>query len=107
MILLIMGLLMIMCFVYLLLSQKLTVFGSLIIVPLIFGLLTVAIGGYRLSDLFSWIFEGIFFSIDNASGQLNIGVAPAVFLILFAIVYFNLMLDIGLFDPIICFLSNR
>ncbi|MGX7107430.1 SLC13 family permease [Hutsoniella sourekii] len=107
MILTIMGLLMIMCFVYLLLSQKLTVFGSLIIIPLIFGLLTVVIGGYQLSDLFSWIFEGVFFSIDNSTGQLNIGVAPAVFLILFAIVYFNLMLDIGLFDPIICFFIKQ
>ncbi|WP_195856838.1 CitMHS family transporter [Aerococcus urinae] len=99
----IIALLMICTFVYFLLSQKLTVVGSLLIIPLVFGVGIALFTNSGLDAIFKWIYEGIFYSIDEVSGEIVSGVAPAVFLILFAIFYFNMMLDVGLFDPIIEF----
>src|SRR5690606_3794133 len=74
---------MIFSFLYLILTNRVSPFIGLIIIPVIFGL----IGGFGF-ELGTLMQEGI------------INTAPTALLILFAILYFALMIDVGLFDPI-------
>ncbi|MEH7386897.1 citrate:proton symporter [Bacillus sp. JJ1521] len=78
------GYLMVITFMVLILTKRLSPFTALIIVPVIFGL----IGGFGL-DLGPLMIEGI------------TKITPTAILLLFAIMYFGIMLDTGLFDPLI------
>jgi len=69
---------------HLILSKRLSPFVALIIVPVVFGIF----GGFGL-ELSGFIMEGI------------VNIAPTALLIMFAILYFGIMLDVGLFDPLI------
>lgn len=75
---------MILTFMYLIMSKRLTPVVALIFVPIIFGLL--AGGGLELG-------KSISASIKT--------VAPTACLLFFAIVYFGTMIDVGMFDPLI------
>lgn len=75
---------MIFTFLYLILSKKTSVIIALIIIPILFGLLS----GYTI-DLGPMMIEGI------------IEVAPTAIMLAFAILYFGIMNQAGLFDPII------
>lgn len=48
---------------------------------------------------FEWIYEGLYYAVAG-SGKITAGVAPTITLLLFAILYFSIMLDVGLFDPL-------
>ncbi len=94
------GLAMILVFIGLLAKKKLPVFGALTLVPFAFGLIAVPLGGHEILDIFTWIREGTFFKVNEETGKVSWGViAPAV-TILFSIFYFDLMLNVGLFDPV-------
>jgi citrate-Mg2+:H+ or citrate-Ca2+:H+ symporter, CitMHS family len=80
----ILGYLMVIIFLFLIITKRLSPFIALSIIPIIFGL----IGGFGLK-LGPLMMEGM----------LNI--APTAILLLFAIMYFGLMIDTGLFDPLI------
>lgn len=79
----ILGYLMVITFLYLIISKRLSPFTALITIPIIFGLM----GGFGL-ELGPLMMEGV----QN--------IAPTAFLLLFAIMYFGIMLDTGLFDPL-------
>lgn len=79
------GFLTIIVFLSLILSKRLSVLLSLIIVPVIFAL----IGGFGPKEIGEMILAGIK------------QVAPTGILLIFAVLYFALMIDTGLFDPII------
>ncbi|MBM7608574.1 CitMHS family citrate-Mg2+:H+ or citrate-Ca2+:H+ symporter [Lysinibacillus composti] len=79
----ILGFLMIISFLYLILTNRVSPFIGLIIIPIIFGV----IGGFGL-ELGTLMKEGI------------VNTAPTALLILFAILYFAIMIDVGLFDPL-------
>lgn len=82
------GLLTIVVFLILIVTKKLSVISALVIVPLVFGL---AAG----------------FSIDELSGMMLDGikqVSPTGILLMFAVLYFSVMLDAGLFDSVIAFI---
>ncbi|MDQ0247712.1 CitMHS family citrate-Mg2+:H+ or citrate-Ca2+:H+ symporter [Bacillus fengqiuensis] len=79
----ILGYLMVITFLYLIISKRLSPFTALITIPIIFGLM----GGFGL-ELGPLMMEGV----QN--------IAPTAFLLLFAIMYFGVMLDTGLFDPL-------
>lgn len=79
-----MGFLTIAIFLYLILSKRVSVIVSLILVPIIFGLFTTDI-----KSLGTMILEGVS------------GVAPTGIMLAFAILYFGLMSKAGLFDPVI------
>lgn len=79
----ILGFAMICTFLFLIMSKRISPFIGLTIVPVIFGL----IGGFG-PELGTLIMEGI----QN--------VAPTAILLLFAILYFGVMVDTGLFDPL-------
>jgi CitMHS family citrate-Mg2+:H+ or citrate-Ca2+:H+ symporter len=77
------GLCMVTVFLYLVMSKRLSPMVSLIVVPAAFAVL----GGFA-RDLGDMITKGI------------TSVAPTAAMLLFAILYFGIMIDAGLFDPI-------
>ncbi|WP_338449939.1 citrate:proton symporter [Niallia oryzisoli] len=79
----ILGFAMIITFLVLIMTKRLSPFVGLTLIPIIFGI----IGGFG-KELGPLMMEGI----QN--------VAPTAFLLLFAILYFGIMLDTGLFDPL-------
>lgn len=72
-------------FLLLILSKRLSVLLSLIIVPVVFALF----GGFAAKELGEMILAGIK------------QVAPTGIMLIFAVLYFALMIDTGLFDPMI------
>lgn len=75
---------MVITFMILIMSKKMTAFTSLIIIPVIFGL----IGGFGL-ELGSFAITGVK-SVASTSAML-----------LFAILFFGIMINAGLFDPLV------
>ena len=86
------GFVMIAVFMYLILSKRLTPVVALILVPVIFGILAVQFGAAILPED-----GGVADSIMDAIKSF----APTAALLFFAIIYFGLMIDVGLFDPLI------
>ncbi|WP_026566782.1 CitMHS family transporter [Bacillus sp. UNC41MFS5] len=78
------GFSMVAIFMYLIMSKRLTPLVALMLIPILFGL----IGGYA-NDLGTMMFEGVK------------AIAPTAIMIFFAILYFGLMIDTGLFEPLI------
>ncbi|AYL95832.1 CitMHS family transporter [Mucilaginibacter celer] len=79
------GFLTICVFLGLILTRRLSVLLSLILVPVIFAL----IGGFGSKEVGEMVLSGIK------------QVAPTGILLIFAVLYFSLMIDAGLFDPIV------
>jgi CitMHS family citrate-Mg2+:H+ or citrate-Ca2+:H+ symporter len=82
--LVLLGFAMIATFLYLVMSKRVVPVAALILVPVVFGL--AAGGDLRLAD-------DITKSIED--------VAPTAALLFFAITFFGIMIDVGLFDPLI------
>ncbi|QNG17666.1 citrate:proton symporter [Rhodococcus triatomae] len=78
------GFLMVATFMYLILAKRATPVVGLILVPVAFGL--VAGAG---TDLGSMVLDGIE------------SLAPTAALLFFAIIFFGIMIDVGLFDPLV------
>ncbi|MGC5221368.1 CitMHS family transporter [Micromonospora sp. DT81.3] len=87
--LVILGFTMILTFMVLIMTRRLTPMVALILVPTIFGLFAGA--GLGLGDM---VIESI--------GDL----APTAALLMFAIMFFGIMIDVGLFDPLIRFITR-
>lgn len=85
--LVVLGFTMILAFMALIMTKRLTPMVALIVVPTIFGLFAGA--GLGIGDL-----------VLEAIGNL----APTAALLMFAIMYFGIMIDVGLFDPLIRFI---
>lgn len=101
------GLAMIVVFITALAKKKLHVFAALTLVPLAFGILAAVIFGHPILDVFKWIQDGVFFKVNPETGKVAWGViAPAV-TIIFSIFYFDLMLNVGLFDPVAEFFIKK
>ncbi|MTD41980.1 citrate transporter [Erwinia sp. CPCC 100877] len=105
--LLVLALLMILSFILLLSKNKLSIIGALSLVPLFFGLLVVLLTGATFSDLFQWITDALFYKINSSDGSVSMGVISPGLLILFAVMYFDLMLNVGLFDPLCEFFIKK
>jgi len=82
--LVILGFSMIAAFMWLIMTKRITPVAALILVPTIFGLFAGA--GWGLSDM---IMEAL------------LKLAPTAALLFFAITFFGIMIDVGLFDPLI------
>ena len=78
------GFAMVLAFMALIMTRRLTPMVALILVPTVFGLFAGA--GLGLGDMI----------IDSISTM-----APTAALLMFAIMYFGIMIDVGLFDPLI------
>ncbi len=78
------GFTMMACFIFLIVTRKMSALLALIVVPLVFAL----IGGFA-KELGSMILEGLS------------SVAPTGIMLMFAVLYFGIMIEAGLFDPLI------
>lgn len=93
------GLGMIICFMYLIMSRTLTPLIALTLIPVLFGLIAYFLGFYI--DSLSHI------QIQELGNMMLEGVkklAPTGIMLLFAILYFAIMIDTGLFDPSVKFI---
>ncbi|WP_336514718.1 citrate:proton symporter [Pollutibacter soli] len=78
-------------FLTLIITKRLSVLTALVLVPIVFGLLA----GISVKDLADMMLAGIK------------QVAPTGILLMFAVLYFAVMLDAGLFDPVIVFIVKQ
>ncbi|RAS83737.1 CitMHS family transporter [Priestia endophytica] len=81
----ILGFLMMVVFMFLIMSKKMSALTALVLTPIVFALLA----GFHFNEIGTMIVDGIK------------QVAPISVLIMFAILYFGIMIDAGLFDPMI------
>lgn len=95
----ILGLSMIMCFMYLIMSRRLTPLVALTLIPVIFALIAYGLGFFvdslshiQIHELGEMMLEGVK------------KLAPTGIMLLFAILYFAIMIDTGLFDPSVRFI---
>ncbi|WP_251865646.1 CitMHS family transporter [Enterococcus malodoratus] len=79
---------MIIIFMFVIMKKKMSPFTSLVIIPLVFTLVAMASGVVKKGNIGDFVLEGI-------QTTANTGI-----MLLFAILYFSIMLDAGLFDPI-------
>lgn len=77
------GFSMIVVFMYLIMSKRLSAFSALTVVPVVFAL----IAGF--TDLGPMMMKGLE------------TIAPTAIMIIFAILYFGVLIDTGLFDPLV------
>src|ERR1044071_1313898 len=84
----VLGFLIIAVFLTLILTKKLSVITALVLVPLVFGL----VAGFGPKELGEMMLNGIK------------QVAPTGIMLVFAVLYFAVMLDAGLFDPVVAFI---
>lgn len=98
----ILGLLIVTGFMVLIMTKKAPPFTALVLVPLIIGTVTGLMNqyGYTALDIPKFAIAGM---ISNADLKIN-GVAGAAIMLLFAILYFGLMLSAGLFTPVVNFI---
>jgi len=82
--LVILGFLMVATFMYLIMSKRATPVVGLILVPVAFGLIAGA--GTGIGDMI----------VDGVES-----LAPTAALLFFAIIFFGIMIDVGLFDPLV------
>ncbi|MBS0475683.1 MAG: CitMHS family transporter, partial [Proteobacteria bacterium] len=81
---------MVACFMTLIMTKRITALVALILVPILFAILAAyAVGGFALGDLGKMMMDGVK------------DLAPTGVMLVFAILYFGLMIDVGLFDPLI------
>jgi len=105
----VMGFLLIIIFVAVLMTKKVSPFVGLICVPILFGIIIAAANveaGTGFMDAFesvvgsisTWIREGLLYSLNKETVKVTGGTIGTALLLLFAIIYFSIMLVTGMFD---------
>lgn len=79
---------MIIVFMFVIMKKKMSPFTALVLIPLIFALIAMFSGVSKKGSIGDFVMEGI--KTTSTTGIM----------LLFAILYFSIMLDAGLFDPI-------
>ncbi|KAF1027249.1 CitMHS family transporter [Acinetobacter sp.] len=95
----VLGLGMILCFMYLIMSRRMTALAALTLIPILFALIAYGLGFYvdslghiEIKELGEMMLDGVK------------KLAPTGVMLLFAILYFAIMIDTGLFDPSVKFI---
>ena len=90
----VLGLGMILCFMYLIMTRRLSALVALTLIPVLFALIAYGLGFFiedlnhiQLHELGEMMLDGVK------------KLAPTGVMLLFAILYFAIMIDTGLFDP--------
>ncbi|WP_371371076.1 CitMHS family transporter [Sporomusa aerivorans] len=102
----VLGYLLIAVFLVLVIKKKMTPFTGLIVVSLTAGILACVVNGIPVEKILTWIREGLFYTVD-AKGKVKLGTMNTTIMILFAILYFSLMMNVGLFDPLCKYLIKK
>ena len=95
----VLGLCMILCFMYLIMSRKMTALAALTLVPILFALIAYGLSFY-IDGLGHIELKGLGEMMLDGVKKL----APTGVMLLFAILYFAIMIDTGLFDPSVKFI---
>ena len=103
----VLGYAMIVVLLVLLTKKKLNVFTALILVPVVFGVASALYLGKDPLLVFQWIKNGLFYTVNAQTKAVKMGVVGGLTLILFAILYFGIMLKAGLFDPLCTFFIKK
>ena len=87
-------------FMYVIMKKKMSPFTALVLIPLAFALVAVLTGVVQDVNIGTLVRQGLFG--NNSKDKLTAmkGTAETGVMLLFAILYFSLMLGSGLFDPI-------
>ncbi|WP_353144684.1 CitMHS family transporter [Acinetobacter pragensis] len=93
------GLGMIICFMYLIMSRRMSPLVALTLIPLLFALIAWLLGFYFDSLSHIQVYEIGEMMIEGVKK-----LAPTGIMLLFAILYFAIMIDTGLFDPSVKFI---
>lgn len=107
MLLTILALLMIVTFIVSLSTKKLGVFQALTLVPLAFGIIAAIATGADFETFVGWLKEGLFFKVNEETAKVSFGVISPGMTILFSILFFDVMLGVGLFDPVAEFFIKK
>ncbi|TFY86869.1 TRAP transporter large permease subunit [Pseudomonas nabeulensis] len=102
----VLGYVLITSFLVLVIKQKLSPFTGLIVVSLAVGVLACLVNGVPMDTIMKWVREGLFYS-QNEAGKVSLGTVNPTVMILFAVLYFSLMMNVGLFDPLCTFLIRK
>ena len=98
---------MIIVFIVELSKKKLYIFGELTLVKLFLGVIANFVNKVTLNKLFEWIKVGLFYSVNVDIGKVLMGVISLVIVILFAVLYFGVMLNVGLLDSLCEFFIKK
>lgn len=96
----IIGLIMIAVFVVAISKRWLSPFAALAVCPLAAAVVYCLISGQSPLHVFDWIYEGVFYTVKE-DGKVSAGTMRSALMILFACTYFTLMMQAGLFDPLV------
>ena len=94
------GAILIIVFVLAIYKKALSPYVALIVVPIAFGIIYCLITKQSPLTVFDWIYEGVFYSVGE-NGQVSPGTMRSALMVLFACSYFTLMMQVGLFDPLV------
>lgn len=97
---------MIILFLVLVCTKKMSAFTGLILSSTVAGIIACFINKVPVTTLFSWFKSGLFYSTTE-SGSVKLGTVNSGIMILFAVLYFCIMMNVGLFDPLCTFLIRK
>lgn len=100
------GYLMIASFLLLVIRKHISVFAGLVAVSIVFGGAAALWNVGSIEPIFGWFRDGLFYTVNQA-GKVSLGTINPTIMILFAIMYFSIMMNVGLFDPLCTFLIRR
>ena len=95
--------LMVVVFMYMIMSKRMSPFTALIVVPLVFTLIGSVLGLYPEQAMKLMEGNSIMDQVLVIGQWIKVGitkVAPTGVMLLFAILYFSIMLNAGVFDPV-------
>ena len=90
----------------LVIKKKLEAFTGLVVCSVVAGVIACTISGIPVTEILIWIREGLFYTVDD-SGKITLGTMNTTVMMLFAILYFTIMMNAGLFDPLCTFLIRK
>jgi CitMHS family citrate-Mg2+:H+ or citrate-Ca2+:H+ symporter len=94
------GAILILVFILAIYKKKLSPYVALIVVPMIFGVIYCLVTKQSPLEVFDWVYEGVFYKV-GANGKVSPGTMRSALMVLFACSYFTLMMQVGLFDPLV------
>ncbi|MBM6687921.1 TRAP transporter large permease subunit [Collinsella tanakaei] len=93
------GLIMILIFIIGVMKRWLSPYVGLAVVPLAAGMIYCLLTGQNVLDVFEWVYSGVFYAVED--GEVSAGTVRSAMMVLFACTYFTLMMQVGLFDPLV------
>lgn len=91
---------MIIVFIITIMKRWLSPYVALAVCPLFAAAIYCLMTGQSVINVFDWIQNGVFYTV-NEDGSVSAGTFRSALMVLFACTYFTLMMQAGLFDPLV------